>query len=128
MRFPPRKRLRHGSQFEAVRQRGKRIHCGAFIFQAAPGELEVGPRIGIITSRKVGTAVVRNRARRIFRALFQRHHDALKFPLDIVIVVRSTYQRESFAQLESRFTRAISNINRYFSEDRRGSKFDIPHG
>ena len=116
MRFFSNQRLRNRSDFERVRQTGNRIHCGAFIFQASPRETGDSSRIGIITSRKVGNAVVRNRARRIFRELFRAHQTQFDRPVDLVIVVRSTYQRENFHQLEQRFCRAIQNLNRFLAK------------
>lgn len=112
MRFSRNHRLRNRSDFEAVRSAGTRIHCGAFIFQARPRERGELSRVGIITSRKVGNAVVRNRARRLFRELFREHQAEFCRPVDLVIVVRSTYLRETFQQLEQRFCRAVHNFNR----------------
>ncbi len=126
MRFFSQQRLRHRADFERLQQHGLRIHCGAFIFQAAlredhdPAAL---PRLGVITSRRVGSAVVRNRGRRLMREIFRRHPGVLPNGCDVVIIMRSTFLQESFPGLESRFLKACRNFRQKLS-----SKEDpLPH-
>lgn len=44
-------------------------------------------RLGIIASRKVGNAVVRNYAKRKIREAFRAIKDAIQQPMDIVVIV-----------------------------------------
>ena len=46
-------------------------------------------RIGLTTSKKIGNAVIRNRARRVLRAAFAEVAPMLKPGFDIVLVARS---------------------------------------
>ncbi len=123
MRFPVYQRIRRKPVFQHVRQRGIRIHCGAFVLQAArrrdpdaDRRLRDLPRIGIITSRRVGPAVVRNRARRLMREVFRLNQQRLPRSLDIVIVMRATFVKETFQTLEQRFQRACLRLGREFTE------------
>ena len=114
MGIPTSKRLRKARDFQEVRNEGKRILCGPFIFQCrrlAPGEGNVR-RFGVIASRRVGNAVKRNKGKRTFREIFRKHESALPMGCDVVVVLRSSFDRHSFDDLESRFLRACANATK----------------
>jgi ribonuclease P protein component len=76
-RFPRCQRIRKSLDFARFRSPGARsVRGGAFVLKSverAGVDLDCGsaPRIGIITSRKIGNAVKRNGIRRIFREVFR---------------------------------------------------------
>jgi ribonuclease P protein component len=111
LRFRPHQHLRRNRDFQAVKERGRRIPCGVFLFQAAirssEGDSVNGPRLGIITSRRVGPAVVRNRMRRRMREIFRTHQDGLRRDVDIVLVMRASAREVTFENLELRFLKAV---------------------
>jgi ribonuclease P protein component len=45
-------------------------------------------RLGLITSRKIGTAVTRNKSKRLIREIFRLNKHLLKEQLDIIIILR----------------------------------------
>jgi ribonuclease P protein component len=114
MGIPTSKRLRKPREFQEVRNLGKRILCGPFIFQCR----QLGPdgaatrRLGVIASRRVGNAVKRNLGKRTFRELFRLHESALPLGCDIVIVLRSSFDRHDFSDLESRYLRACATASK----------------
>ena len=115
-RFTARQRIRRATDFAAVRNRGIKINGGAFFLQAIviasqPGDTPLR-RVGVIASRRIGGAVVRNRAKRRFRELFRTHQDMLPRRCDIVIVVRRDFFRFSPEQLQARFLKACEHIGR----------------
>lgn len=63
----PYRSLRRGSEFAAAYRRGKRRRCGAVTVVVSPGP-EGAPTVGFIAGKKVGSAVLRNRAKRRMRA------------------------------------------------------------
>ena len=65
-----------------------------------PGDRET-PRLGIAATRKIGSAVERNRAKRIVRELFRHHKPA--GGLDVVVVPRREFLDASYARLEAEF-------------------------
>ena len=66
-------RLTRRPQFLRVAERGRRFAAPGLVLQACPAPADDTPagtiRLGLTASRKVGGAVVRNRARRRLRAL-----------------------------------------------------------
>lgn len=109
--FRPHQHLRRSRDFRTVRQKGCRINCGVFLFQilVRPEEdIELpGPRLGVVTSRRVGHAVARNRLRRQMREIFRHHQDKLGPAVDLVLVMRSGAVDLPTAELEARFLKAI---------------------
>lgn len=74
--------------FAALTAKGnmRRIHClVTYAVKNRTGET----RLGITTSKKVGNAVQRNRARRIITAAFMPLEEQIKKGYDIVLVARA---------------------------------------
>lgn len=101
---------------------GHRIHCGPFIVQCrvAPRAVAlqaeviqaVAPRLGVIASRRVGNAVKRNYGKRIFRELFRQHAAELPQGSELVIVLRSGFDRYGYGDLEARLLRACRTFRK----------------
>ncbi len=91
-RFERERRLRVRRDFDRAFKAGRRLGGRLFVMIALPnGRSE--HRLGIAAGRKLGSAVVRNRARRLLRESFRR----LKSPragagFDLVIVVRADHR------------------------------------
>lgn len=113
MGIPASIRLRKPSDFQQVRTSEHRVHCGPFVIQCEPGAAgqSTPTRLGVIASRRVGNAVVRNRGKRIVRELFRRHADKLPQGSQCVVVLRSKYRKYSFAHIEEEFIQACSKIS-----------------
>lgn len=113
MAVPAHQRLRSQSDFQQVRSRGIRIHCGFFIVQYLQHEnaCQQPPRLGVIASRRVGNAVKRNYGKRLIRNLFRQHQDHIPAGIDLVIVLRSNFDSVPYADLESRFQETCQTIS-----------------
>ncbi|MGB1126802.1 MAG: ribonuclease P protein component [Opitutales bacterium] len=114
MGIPASQRLRRQSEFQEVRRSEHRIHCGPFIVQCGLGAegSKPSPMLGVIASRRVGHAVKRNRGKRLVREIFRRNASALPRTSRVVVVLRSGYDRHSYADLEARFLKAASTLSR----------------
>lgn len=97
------KRIRHRKEFEAIREQGERRAKGALIanWMLLPNGSEC--RLGIITTRKLGSAVVRNRARRLIRETFRLQCPKLKRPIAVVIVARPSIIGRKRQEVEQDF-------------------------
>ncbi len=63
--------------------------------------------MGITVTRKIGNAVVRNRAKRLFREAVRKHWELLPAGLEIVLHARRAVVRCSSAEVEAEFVRLL---------------------
>jgi ribonuclease P protein component len=114
MRLRAGQRLRRNGDFRAVRERGRRMDCGAFMLTwcARPAGSPAGPaRVGVVASRAaVGNAVHRNRAKRRLRALYRQHQHLVPPGLDLVLTARAALLRIEYAEAAQRFTHACTKL------------------
>jgi ribonuclease P protein component len=102
-------RLKQSRDFARARQEGQRAVSGCLIanWRRLPdGERT---RVGVVTSGKIGGAVVRNRARRLLRETFRLHQHELAQPLDLVLVARASIVGKNFSGVEKDFLRTLRN-------------------
>ena len=101
-------RLGQNRDFTRVRQQGQRLVQGCLI--ANWNKLPVGtaPRLGVVTSRKIGGAVARSRARRLLRESFRQHQHELSQPVELVLVARNSIAGKKFADIEKDFLAVLN--------------------
>jgi ribonuclease P protein component len=105
---PPRNRLTQASrlkrawEFERTRAEGERLAKGCLILNWKLSPALSSPRLGVVTSRKIGGAIVRSRARRLLREVFRLHQREL-LPANIVLVARASIVEKEYAQVERDF-------------------------
>jgi ribonuclease P protein component len=93
-------RIRRRPEFERIYNTGAKIHGRLMtVFVMANGTDQ--PRLGVAATRKLGSAVERNRAKRRARELFRRRREV--GGLDIVIVPRREMLDAPFATLEAEY-------------------------
>jgi ribonuclease P protein component len=102
--FPAAVRIRRRPDFLLVYEHGMRIRARLMTVIARRNALG-RTRLGIAATRKLGNAVVRNRAKRLVRELF-RHAD-VPAGLDIVVIPRPDMLDADFRSLESEFRYAV---------------------
>jgi ribonuclease P protein component len=83
-------RLSRSAEFERVFRQG-RSHAGRdlVLYVFPRGEDEGEPRLGMTVSRKVGSAVERNRIKRVLREAFALESERLPTGSDAVVIARS---------------------------------------
>ncbi len=113
MRFPARQRLRRQADFAKVRGAGRKKECGGFAVFARireAGEETAEPRLGVVTSRRIGPAVTRNLVRRVIREIFRARMKTLPDGCDVVVVARRRFRQFTFREIEQQWLRAIAKI------------------
>lgn len=114
MRLRAGQRLRRNDDFGAVRKKGRRIDCEAFMLtwcQRPTAAATSQPRVGVVASRAaVGDAVNRNRAKRRLRSLYRLHQQLVPPGVDVILTARASLLRIEFAEAARRFTQACTKI------------------
>ena len=103
LKFSRAMRIKQGRDFSRVRQEGQRLVLGCMIANWRRLPADSGHRLGVVTSGKIGNAVVRNRARRLLREAFRTHQHDLLQPVDLVLVARASIVGKAFGDVEKDF-------------------------
>ena len=80
--------MKQNKDFQLCYRKGKYIASRNIVIYARKNHMPVN-RLGITTSKKVGNAVCRSRARRIIRQAWRENELSAPVGLDIVIVART---------------------------------------
>jgi len=117
MRFRHCQHIRRALDFVSLKSSGKRINCGSFVvlWQLRPEETGL-PRLGLVASSRVGNAVVRNRAKRIFREIFRLNQEKLPKHCDLLVIARSGVTESAYSEVEGRFLKACDRISKEASQ------------
>ena len=103
-RFRAGSHIRRRPEFQHVYETGTRLHgrfMTVFVLPRADGRT----RLGIAATKKLGGAVVRNRAKRLVREVFRQH--ANPWGLDIVVVPRSALLDAPIRAIESDYASCV---------------------
>ena len=103
--LPKTKRLTVSSEFARVKGEGSTERGRYLVLGAARVGEEKAFRVGFITPKHIGTAVVRNRARRRLRDIVRTHQMRLRAGLWFVVVARPYAANATYEQLRDEWLR-----------------------
>lgn len=88
-------RLKKNTQFQKLFKKGKRVYSPCLTLLYSPSECNV---MGVALSKKHGKAVVRNRIKRILRAVYSENIDSLNGTFTVVLLpkVADSYSYKDF--------------------------------
>ena len=115
--LPAAERIRRRPEFERIYRAGTKAH-GRFMTVFVLPNGGAAPRLGVAATRKIGSSVDRNRAKRLAREVFRRHKMAAG--LDIVVVPRREMLDAPFASLEADYYTVLQRSGRASSSSSRG--------
>ena len=96
-------RIKKKKDFEKIFERRTLFRGQTFTAYVLPTSLDFS-RVGLVTSRKVGNAVRRNRIRRLLRECFRLNKALLGPGLDVVLVTKKNFPT-TFKEAEEEFKR-----------------------
>jgi ribonuclease P protein component len=96
-------------EFERVYRNGSVYRGRLFSVHTLPNTLGE-PRLGLSVSKKVGTAVNRNKVRRRLKEMFRSSAKRLPPDLDFVISARPAAAKASFEELNEEFSRSVNRF------------------
>ena len=103
--FSRTRRLTHRSEYDRVKRNGVTQRGKLVILNVMPMENSSRWRAGIVTSGRIGGAVVRNRVRRRLREIVRRHQHELREGVWFVIIARHEAVTTTYAALEDEWLR-----------------------
>ncbi len=103
LKFTRDMRIKQGRDFTRIRQKGLRLVHGCLIVNWLKTSPDSPCRLGVVTSGKIGNAVIRNRARRLMREAFRKHQHDLIAPVDLVLVARQSIVGKALGGVEKDF-------------------------
>jgi ribonuclease P protein component len=109
--FPKTRRLTHPAEFERVKENGRAQRGALLILSALPVEAAGDFRAGFITSRRVGSAVVRNRVRRRLREIVRKHQKEIVAPVWLVTIARTGAATATYRQMEDEWLRLATRAS-----------------
>ena len=119
--FTPAKRVRRRPEFERAYKGGSRIPGRYMTVFLVPNGLPPA-RLGVSATRKLGSAVERNRAKRLAREIFRRH--AIPAGVDVIIVPRREMLDAPFINIEADYLAVVErnqSRGRHQAHGREGS-------
>jgi ribonuclease P protein component len=106
-RLRPAERLKKRSEFQAVLAEGRRS-AGRYMVLVVRSNREAFARLGIVVSKRLGSAVERNRAKRLVREVFRRSKQIpAALGRDIIVIPRRELLGATLSALEHDFREAL---------------------
>lgn len=103
-------RLRRRADFLKVAT-GSRAPAAPFVLQAVKRSEEGPARVGLTVSKKVGSAVERNRVRRRLREIVRNSAAVMRPGHDYVLVARRAALQEPFDRMIAAFDQALHRVH-----------------
>ena len=114
--FPRERRIKQGRDFCRAKVEGRRLVQGCLILNWLSLAPPSPSRLGVITSRKIGHAAIRSRARRLMREAFRLHQGDLAKPVDLILVARASIVGKHYSGVERDYLEALKKARLYREE------------
>ena len=107
-RLRPIERLQCSSQFRLVFDSGSCFYTPYLRVHSRRNGREMS-RVGLVVTRRLGKAALRNRVKRILREVFRRNKSLLEEPRDVVLVPQGKARKHAeYLEAFLRFTAKVS--------------------
>ena len=103
-------RIRKKKEFNHLYKKGKRYRGKYFNLIYLSSALSIS-RMAVVVSKKVGSAVKRNKIKRWIRTLFRRNKHLFKNPFDIIIIAKKEILDASWLKLQDEYFTALESIS-----------------
>lgn len=110
MRLPSSLRLKHACDFARVKAAGSSQAGKFLVLGVLKMESEAEFRYGLITGKKLGNAVLRNRVRRLMREVIRAHRHQILPGWHFVIIGRWRAPKASLLEIETDWLRLAKRL------------------
>jgi len=115
--------LHKASDFDRVKKKGHSWAHPLVVLSTCPNDLSYS-RFGFITSKRIGKAVARNRAKRLMREAIRLKRPAIKTGWDMVFIARKRTPHANYHQVDQAITELCRRANVLSGEDAQGSDLE----
>lgn len=105
----PHERVRKRKDFLYIYKKGSRYRGKGLVLIYLSNNLNYS-RMAVVASKKIGNAVVRNRIKRRFRALYRTNKSALKGTFDLVVITEKSIRDMSSNEVHKEFLKALKAL------------------
>ena len=109
LRFLRADRILRRSEYLRVQQTGRRVHTAHFVILVLAGARR---RLGVTVGKRLGTAVRRNRVKRVVREVFRINRALLPADCDVVFVARPGAEHLDYGAVLAEIAAAGSALTR----------------
>ena len=102
--------IKENHEFRRMYQKGASAVGGGMVVYCRKNRLGHN-RLGVVSSVKIGNAVVRNRSRRRLREVYRLHGAELKQGYDIILVARAKTAKAPWKELNDTFLHLCRKLN-----------------
>jgi len=107
------RRLRKRTDFLRVQKDGAPVRTPHFVMLVAAREDRAGAsRLGIVATKKIGVAVVRNRIKRLCRECFRLDPEMLPKGIDLVVIAKLGAGDLGLRDVQSEWSKAAPKLRR----------------
>jgi len=101
-------RIRSAREFQSILTKGRRIRGEYFELYISPRGHASRGRLGVSIRRRLGSAVARNRSKRLLKEAFRLRRGQLPPGVDLVVIVHRDLSRMKLAEVEGLFSEMIA--------------------
>ena len=121
--FPKARRLRRRGDFVRLHPSRARVHTPHFLLLIGEGpSVEAAARLGVTVTRKVGSAVERNRVKRLVREAFRLDPGLLPNGVDVVVIAKDGAPTLALADVQAEWDVVRGLLRRRAHEVLRGER------
>ena len=102
-RYPRQDRMQYRWEFDQVKNQGSPFAGKYIVLAVLAHGVKHRRRIGYIITKRIGSAVMRNRIRRILREIYRSNRNLLRCNIAMVIVARPSAAKASYLEFNNEF-------------------------
>jgi ribonuclease P protein component len=101
-------RIKKAREFKYILAKGRRVKGDYFDLYLSPKPQFSGNRLGVTLRGKSGSAVVRNRSKRLLKEVFRLHQDRIPAGIDLIVAVTKDLSKMKLREVETIFSEMIA--------------------
>lgn len=110
-KFTKSQRIYRSAEYQTILKTGIKAGDRFFRIAATRNPRQSNPRLGIVVSKKVGIAVIRNRIKRMVREIFRLNQNQITAELNLVVIAKPECVSQKYQDFEESLLKLIDRVN-----------------